>query len=101
MTTGYVETYRRASNGRRNSGRRPPRRSTGNAAGIGCSMRAGRPSIGGSRAHGSTPAGHVAAGRGKHVALIWDSPVTGRIERFTYRELRDEVARLAACRTGV
>jgi propionyl-CoA synthetase len=38
---------------------------------------------------------HVAAGRGDHIALIWDSPVTGQIDRFTYRELRDEVARLA------
>ena len=38
---------------------------------------------------------HVAAGRGDHIALIWDSPVTGQIDRFTYRGLRDEVARLA------
>ena len=38
---------------------------------------------------------HVAAGRGDRIALIWDSPVTGQIKRFTYRELRDEVARLA------
>src|SRR5262249_10183226 len=38
---------------------------------------------------------HVAAGRGERVALIWDSPVTGRVENFTYRALRDEVARLA------
>jgi propionyl-CoA synthetase len=38
---------------------------------------------------------HVAAGRGERVALIWDSPVTGQIKRFTYRKLRDEVARLA------
>jgi propionyl-CoA synthetase len=38
---------------------------------------------------------HVAAGRGERVALIWDSPVTAQIRHFTYRELRDEVARLA------
>ena len=38
---------------------------------------------------------HVAAGKGERVALIWDSPVTGQIRHFTYRELRDEVARLA------
>ena len=38
---------------------------------------------------------HVAAGRGERVALIWDSPVTGEIRHFTYRELRAEVARLA------
>src|SRR5499427_2252308 len=38
---------------------------------------------------------HVAAGRGERVALIWDSPVTGQVRHFTYRELLDEVARLA------
>jgi propionyl-CoA synthetase len=44
---------------------------------------------------------HVAAGRGDRIALIWDSPVTGQIKRFTYRELRDEVARLAGALTGL
>src|SRR5215467_4626264 len=38
---------------------------------------------------------HVAAGRGDRIALIWDSPVTGQIERFTYRGLCDAVSRLA------
>jgi propionyl-CoA synthetase len=38
---------------------------------------------------------HVAGGRGEQPALIYDSPVTGQIRSFTYRELRDEVARLA------
>jgi propionyl-CoA synthetase len=38
---------------------------------------------------------HVAAGRGGQVALIYDSPVTGRKQRFTYAELRDLVARFA------
>ena len=38
---------------------------------------------------------HVAAGRGDQVALIHDSPVTGRVVRYTYRELTDRVARLA------
>jgi propionyl-CoA synthetase len=38
---------------------------------------------------------HVAAGRGDQVALIYDSPVTGTVRRFTYRELRDETARVA------
>ncbi len=38
---------------------------------------------------------HVAAGRGDQLALIHDSPVTGRIERLTYRQLTDRVARLA------
>ena len=38
---------------------------------------------------------HVDRGRGKQVALIYDSPVTGTVKSFTYRELRDEVARCA------
>jgi len=38
---------------------------------------------------------HVAGGRAAQLALIYDSPVTGQVKRFTYRELRDEVARLA------
>lgn len=38
---------------------------------------------------------HVAAGRGAQPALIWDSPLTGRIERFTYAELTARTARVA------
>jgi len=38
---------------------------------------------------------HVANGRGDQVALYWDSPVTDSKCQYTYRELRDEVARLA------
>jgi propionyl-CoA synthetase len=38
---------------------------------------------------------HVAAGRGDQLALVYDSAVTGTVERFTYRQLRDEVARAA------
>ena len=38
---------------------------------------------------------HVAAGRGDEVALIYDSPVTGQIQRFTFRELTGRVARVA------
>lgn len=38
---------------------------------------------------------HVAGGRGEQLALIHDSPVTGTQRTFTYRELRDEVARFA------
>ncbi len=37
----------------------------------------------------------IALGRGEQAALIYDSPVTGVQQRFSYRELRDEVARLA------
>jgi len=41
--------------------------------------------------------------RGDQTALIYDSPVTGTVRRYTYRELRDEVARFAGglARLGV
>lgn len=38
---------------------------------------------------------HVDNGRGEQVALIYDSPVTGTKQQYTYRELRDEVALFA------
>jgi propionyl-CoA synthetase len=38
---------------------------------------------------------HVDAGHGDRIALIHDSPVTDSITRFSYRELRDQVAALA------
>jgi propionyl-CoA synthetase len=38
---------------------------------------------------------HVAAGRGAQKAIIWDSPMTGRIESLTYAELQRRVAKLA------
>jgi propionyl-CoA synthetase len=38
---------------------------------------------------------HVEQGRGNQTALIYDSPVTGTIKAFSYRELLDEVARFA------
>lgn len=38
---------------------------------------------------------HVERGRADQVALIYDSPVTNTVARYTYRELRDEVARFA------
>jgi len=38
---------------------------------------------------------HVAAGRGEQVALIYDSPVTGSKAAYTYRDVRDKVARFA------
>ncbi|MCM3882061.1 AMP-binding protein [Frankia sp. R82] len=37
----------------------------------------------------------VEAGRGGDVALVYDSPVTGTIRRYTFAELTDEVARAA------
>src|SRR3981081_3774552 len=39
---------------------------------------------------------HVEAGDGERTALIYDSPVTGTVRRYTYAELRDEAAKLAA-----
>ena len=46
---------------------------------------------------------HVAAGRGGQAALIWDSPMTGRIETHTYRQMLDRTAKLAGAlaRLGV
>jgi propionyl-CoA synthetase len=38
---------------------------------------------------------HVERGEGEHIALIYDSPVTSTIRKFSYRELRDLVARCA------
>ena len=46
---------------------------------------------------------HVAAGRGDALALIYDSPVTDTLARYTYAELGVEVGRVAAllARLGV
>ncbi|MBS0561379.1 MAG: AMP-binding protein [Proteobacteria bacterium] len=46
---------------------------------------------------------HVAAGRGGQAALIYDSPMTGRIETFSYARLTDRTAKLAGAlaRLGV
>lgn len=38
---------------------------------------------------------HVANGRADQLALLYDSPVTDTIKRFTYRELLEQVARFA------
>jgi propionyl-CoA synthetase len=43
---------------------------------------------------------HVEEGRGDQLALVYDSPVTDSIRRFTYRELREEVSRFAGVLTG-
>ncbi len=40
---------------------------------------------------------HVEGGRAEQAALIYDSPVSGRCETYSYRELRDLVARFAGC----
>ena len=42
---------------------------------------------------------HVEAGHGERRAIIYDSPVTQTKATFTYRQLRDEVATLAAVLT--
>ena len=46
---------------------------------------------------------HVAAGRGDALALVYDSPITDTVQRYTYAELQDEVGRVAAmlARLGV
>ncbi|GAB3445846.1 propionyl-CoA synthetase [Actinophytocola sediminis] len=44
---------------------------------------------------------HVDGGRGEQGALVHDSPVTGTKTSFTYRELRDEVARFAGVLAGL
>ena len=42
---------------------------------------------------------HVENGRADQIALVYDSPVTDTVKRYTYRHLRDEVARLAGALT--
>ena len=44
---------------------------------------------------------HVENGRGDQAALIYDSPVTDTKRRYTYAELRDEVARFAGVLAGL
>ncbi len=44
---------------------------------------------------------HVKNGRAEQVALIYDSPVTGQVQRFVYRELLDLVARFAGALRGL
>jgi propionyl-CoA synthetase len=44
---------------------------------------------------------HVEAGHGERTALIYDSPVTGSKARFSYAQLRDEVARFAGVLAGL
>jgi propionyl-CoA synthetase len=44
---------------------------------------------------------HVDDGRGEQPALIYDSPVTGTVMSFSYRELRDRVATCAGALAGL
>jgi len=43
---------------------------------------------------------HVEAGRAEQCAMIYDSPMTGQVIKFTYRELRDRVALFAGVLAG-
>ncbi len=43
---------------------------------------------------------HVEAGRGDQAAIIYDSPVTGTVRRYSYAELRDQVALFAGVLAG-
>jgi propionyl-CoA synthetase len=38
---------------------------------------------------------HVEAGNGDHLAIIWESPVSGSKEKYTYKQLLHEVETLA------
>jgi len=44
---------------------------------------------------------HIDQGRGDQYALIYDSPVTDTIKKYTYTELRDEVAKFAGALTDL
>jgi propionyl-CoA synthetase len=44
---------------------------------------------------------HVEAGRADQVAVIYDSPVTDTIRKYTYREFRDEAAKFAGVLTSM
>jgi acyl-coenzyme A synthetase/AMP-(fatty) acid ligase len=44
---------------------------------------------------------HVAAGRGDRTALIYDSPATKQVRKYTYAELTDRVARIAGGLVGL
>ncbi|MGB8362728.1 MAG: propionyl-CoA synthetase [Acidimicrobiia bacterium] len=44
---------------------------------------------------------HVENGRADQTALIYDSPVTGTVRKYTFRELRDQVAKLAGAIAGL
>ncbi len=46
---------------------------------------------------------HIANGRGDQLALIYDSPVTNTVQKFTYKQLKTQVAKFAdvLCQRGV
>jgi len=44
---------------------------------------------------------HVQAGRGDQTALIYDSPVTGTVRKFSYKEMLDNVTLFAGALSGL
>jgi acyl-coenzyme A synthetase/AMP-(fatty) acid ligase len=44
---------------------------------------------------------HLEAGRGEQTALIYDSPATNQVRKFSYRELTDTVAKVAGALTAL
>lgn len=44
---------------------------------------------------------HVAGGRADQLALVYDSPVTGVVQTFTFSQLRDRVAKVAGALTSL
>ncbi|QDQ95391.1 propionyl-CoA synthetase [Rhodococcus sp. WB9] len=44
---------------------------------------------------------HVEAGAGDRLALVWDSAMTGESASYTYREMRDHVAKVAGALAAV
>ncbi len=44
---------------------------------------------------------HVLAGHGDRLAVIYDSPVTGQVARYTYGQLQDQVSALASVLRGL
>jgi propionyl-CoA synthetase len=44
---------------------------------------------------------HVAGGRADQLALVYDSPVTGTVRRYTYAQLLDQVSRVAGALRGL
>jgi len=44
---------------------------------------------------------HVLAGHGDRLAVVYDSPITGRVARYTFGELQDQVSALASVLRGL
>ncbi|GAW36766.1 acetyl-coenzyme A synthetase [Roseovarius sp. A-2] len=44
---------------------------------------------------------HVVAGNGDRLAVVYDSPVTGQVARYTFGELQDQVSALASVLRGL